>query len=626
MKSLNLRRLLLAGVAVAAGGLSVAPTLAAEIPAECAAKKGGNNTFGGYDTVWNNADKFGNTMGLLDLNGTVSHHVLDSQVPLLEDHSPGDTTEVGYVVYLPPQYSTNSNLHFPVTYLFHGNGGTEVSADGIVEEYDRKISLAEIPPQILVVPNAGNSTMGANHAPVPSVDAVGLQVHDMLIDELLPLIDATYRTIPDRYHRTVSGFSMGGSVAHMLGTKHADLFAGSQSFGGALHSIESFPDARNCPIWYKMFDDDVSYFEQFSPQFHATDPSNTDMADYRIEIWTNDADNSGATELSVAYRDHLAAHGVSHNHFDDSDYPELVGVGHQWLPYYTQDGVPTEASAAIFDFHQRIFGGQGSAGESEPQSISDVSATMSAGGSAPSDAIDNDTATTWKAFGLGTALTFELAAPVVVDSLEIDFAVSARRQAFFELEFSVDGANFEPAGSFASAGNIAGFETFDAVSPTPVSHVRLINQGNSGPNNSVAIQELHILGQAAVVRPVLVTSTNGSPVNNAAMAIDLNDATAWTATANSDHITFDFGEARDLSRVTLSLTNDDGTSVPFRVSTAVSCGHNGLSPFSEVAAPTTSGVSTTETFAFAETSAQCLRLRSLGATGDAQLVIREASF
>jgi S-formylglutathione hydrolase FrmB len=57
-----------------------------------------------------------------------------------------------------------------------------------------------------------------------------------VIDQLIPLIDARYRTDPDRSQRAVSGISMGGYGSLMLASRHPDLFGQAASMSGALDS------------------------------------------------------------------------------------------------------------------------------------------------------------------------------------------------------------------------------------------------------------------------------------------------------------------------------------------------------------------------------------------------------
>ena len=53
-----------------------------------------------------------------------------------------------------------------------------------------------------------------------------------MVKDLIPMIDATYRTIPDREHRAMAGLSMGGMQTFQITLKHLDLFAYIGGFSG----------------------------------------------------------------------------------------------------------------------------------------------------------------------------------------------------------------------------------------------------------------------------------------------------------------------------------------------------------------------------------------------------------
>jgi enterochelin esterase family protein len=57
---------------------------------------------------------------------------------------------------------------------------------------------------------------------------------DVVLDDLIPMIDATYRTIPDREHRAMAGLSMGGMQTLFITLHHPDKFAYIGSFSGPI--------------------------------------------------------------------------------------------------------------------------------------------------------------------------------------------------------------------------------------------------------------------------------------------------------------------------------------------------------------------------------------------------------
>ena len=146
-------------------------------------------------------------------------------------------------VYLPPSYLEEPDRRYPVIYLLHGiNGGNreweprEIDRliDGYVAEYD----LVE---PIVVMPH-GESLWYRDNAEVPW--------RTMFITELVPMIDAEYRTIPEPGQRGLTGVSMGGNGAFSIGWDHPELFrslAGhipSFTLGGNGQSVSDYPAVR----------------------------------------------------------------------------------------------------------------------------------------------------------------------------------------------------------------------------------------------------------------------------------------------------------------------------------------------------------------------------------------------
>jgi len=141
--------------------------------------------------------------------------------------------DVAYAVYLPPDYAI-STRRYPVVYLLHGytddeSGWVQFGEAGLAA--DRAIAAREIPPMILVMPDAG-ATFYIN-------DAAGkVRYEDMFVGELVPFVDRTYRTRPDREFRGVAGLSMGGWGTLVYTLRHPDLFAAGAAFSAAVWSDE----------------------------------------------------------------------------------------------------------------------------------------------------------------------------------------------------------------------------------------------------------------------------------------------------------------------------------------------------------------------------------------------------
>ena len=72
----------------------------------------------------------------------------------------------------------------------------------------------------------------AESPPRPDFSRMFSAFEDVMVKDLIPMIDATYRTIPDREHRAMAGLSMGGMQTFQITLKHLDLFAYIGGFSG----------------------------------------------------------------------------------------------------------------------------------------------------------------------------------------------------------------------------------------------------------------------------------------------------------------------------------------------------------------------------------------------------------
>lgn len=139
-------------------------------------------------------------------------------------------------VYLPPCYDSLENSRYPVLYLVHGKTYRHDQWDrlGVDETADAMIASGASIPFIIVMPRDRVWKQ-------PSEDNFG----DAVVNDLIPYIDSTYRTIPDREFRAVGGLSRGGSWALHLGIEHWELFSAI-----GLHSTPVFwEDALKVPEW-----------------------------------------------------------------------------------------------------------------------------------------------------------------------------------------------------------------------------------------------------------------------------------------------------------------------------------------------------------------------------------------
>jgi enterochelin esterase-like enzyme len=121
-----------------------------------------------------------------------------------------------YFVYLPPCYNQQTDLHYPVLYLLHGQTykAEQWIRLGAVKAVDKLILSGKSTPFIIVFPD------DRYWYSKDSGDTFGAR----LVDTLIPYIDKTYRTLPDREHRAIGGLSRGAGWALRLGLTRWELF------------------------------------------------------------------------------------------------------------------------------------------------------------------------------------------------------------------------------------------------------------------------------------------------------------------------------------------------------------------------------------------------------------------
>jgi enterochelin esterase-like enzyme len=139
-----------------------------------------------------------------------------------------------FAVYLPPGYY-KSNTRYPVLYLVHGAGDiatswTHPGAANVI--LDNLIAQKKAVPMIIVMPFNGSNNpnppaQGGGRGAGPS------PFDEYLTKELIPLIDSTYRTMPNRKSRAMAGLSAGGGATYNVGLKHTELFSQFGFFSAA---------------------------------------------------------------------------------------------------------------------------------------------------------------------------------------------------------------------------------------------------------------------------------------------------------------------------------------------------------------------------------------------------------
>jgi len=167
-------------------------------------------------------------------------------------------------IFLPPDYAT-SGKRYPVIYWFHGwserynkpmddppNRNYDSGADYGGDNIANFVATHDV---IVVKPDGFNPRFsGDNYKRPYNVSPVETnRQFPLYFPELVDFIDANYRTIADRDHRAITGFSMGGFMSYWIAGKYPQLISSASSFMG---SPEFFVGPRDFPVEYNH---DVMY-------------------------------------------------------------------------------------------------------------------------------------------------------------------------------------------------------------------------------------------------------------------------------------------------------------------------------------------------------------------------------
>jgi enterochelin esterase-like enzyme len=161
------------------------------------------------------------------------------------------------IVYVPPAYDQDPQTRYPVLYLQHGAGESERgwTAQGRANFIlDNLIADRKALPMIVVMENgmvalrAGEPSAAGNRG-TPSRNNAAFG--DLVVNDLVPMIDGAYRTVPERTHRAVAGLSMGAGQATQIGLGNLDKFAyiGAFSGGGMGRSAPKIGEPRPFLVW-----------------------------------------------------------------------------------------------------------------------------------------------------------------------------------------------------------------------------------------------------------------------------------------------------------------------------------------------------------------------------------------
>jgi enterochelin esterase-like enzyme len=243
-----------------------------------------------------------------------------------------DGAESDYLIYLPPGYDEpgNAQRRYPVVYWLHGYDSEPQDGLPLVEGIDAAIRRGDVPAMIVVLPNGLKDGWW-----VDSADG-SQPVERVIIKDLIPHVDATYRTVSDRRGRAVEGFSMGAWGALHLAFKYPELF-------GAVTAV-SAPFHRHDRFWQlgRIFGGDAAAYYAEDPVTRAR-RNPAAISGLHIRLICGEKDQLGHLAYDQMFDRRLTEWGVVH------ETVIIAGVDHNAGDLYQGMGV------RAFSFYKRAF-------------------------------------------------------------------------------------------------------------------------------------------------------------------------------------------------------------------------------------------------------------------------------
>jgi len=211
------------------------------------------------------------------------------------------------LVYTPPDYDKKTKVRYPVLYLQHGMGedvrgwSTQGRVNLIL---DNLTAANKAKPMIVVMEDGGIAQLmgGRNGRGGRGSGAFGASFGPSLINDTIPVIDATYRTLADRDHRAMAGLSPGGTQTYQITQANLDKFA----WIGVFSAPFGFPDLKT---GYKgLIADPTAFAKQVRLLF--------------VSMGSEEASSFGRGKR--AFHEALKKAGIRHVYY------ESPGTAHEW--------------------------------------------------------------------------------------------------------------------------------------------------------------------------------------------------------------------------------------------------------------------------------------------------------
>jgi S-formylglutathione hydrolase FrmB len=215
-----------------------------------------------------------------ELAGTLNEHVIDST--LLQGNPLGDPHKRPLWVYTPPGYEAAADRRYPSVYVLQGFTGhltmwcnRSPFRQPFTETADAVFAAGQAPPAIVVYVDAWTSYGGSQFVDSPGTG----RYHSYLCEEVVPFVDARYRTVAGRDQRAISGKSSGGFGAMITAMLRPDLFGALATHAGdSLYELSYLRDFGPAVRALRGYDGDIwRWWTEFRSRVPFTSPADAEL-------------------------------------------------------------------------------------------------------------------------------------------------------------------------------------------------------------------------------------------------------------------------------------------------------------------------------------------------------------
>jgi endo-1,4-beta-xylanase len=236
----------------------------------------------------------------------------------LSFHGEHSRRDVEFTIVLPSDYGTR---RYPVIYWLHGKGGTPQRSAHVARYLHDAVQAREVPDSIMVFPTGGLESF---YTDKPDGS---WPVETMILEDLIPYIDAHYKTVATRQGRLLMGFSMGGFGALKFAAKYPERFGAVVAYGAPRLDASMGMRGADTSIFRDVFDNDMDRFEQNTPVYLFRQNAARVLAQHlRVRLVAGSEDGTRHSVLKL--HEALLSLGIPH------EYEVLDGVHHVVGQYY----------------------------------------------------------------------------------------------------------------------------------------------------------------------------------------------------------------------------------------------------------------------------------------------------